>query len=580
MKNRKKTVLLLISVCLIAVLSTFAGDVILRYIQDYANAPFTQEKFYNGDQAGVLSAAPIFAVTPENEKHPDLAPYQLGWLREEDAQNEAQAKRIENAGYHIFTEDDCNAFYDLLQRMRFRPLNGIRSYLTHRRINAKNIVAEFKLRVFFCYYKDDPVPMLSTALTADDSRPLEFGEIFKVGKKTYLAGSFPAVENGKRKEHSNYTPYSVFEIEQSEALTALLQNKDRYSGGEADRVSRYTPYMSAYSLPIALLIELGFFALALGLVLMSDFRLKTRLFFVAAMFLVTLCTTLVFVLQAEYKGMFRPSVFTDSSDLLTFETMFSDVSEETLKLYEDKPTFLKTPYRLSFADGGTFLAPEEYGENGSQAPQIYARDDWRSYHFSKADIEEFSAQLEKLSFRPVGGFRNMLAAALMSDRNAFAYFERNGYANALYTSFFEGEEPYYPGVVFRGQFFRVFGRTYLIAQYRIDQKLSSALNSSLWERNTVCFSVFEVEESEALTQLLAKEKDYRGEGPYAVAFYSWFPHNWVKGEVIFFIVLALIVVIIDRRRREKQKRREAARYNEPEKKEDQSWKNHQLDQHK
>ena len=206
-------------------------------------------------------------------------------------------------------------------------------------------------------------------------------------------------------------------------------------------------------------------------------------------------------------------------------------------------------YRLQFVNDGGSLTPEEY--DGDPAKK-YAQPDWRSNYFSKADVEEFDWLLRQLTYRPVGGAKNIWLAARITNKNAFGYFVRDS-INELEAYYFE-DEPCWPCVVWEGQFFTLGGRTYLLAWFRENRELGAALSAEYRQKDAAnrSFSVFEIEPSEALDRLTQKADDFRGEPSENRdnAYYRWFPSGWVKGEAAVFALAALAVLFDWKRRKD------------------------------
>ena len=571
MKKKTKRLLVVAAAFIAAAAITVCADILVQYRQNYAAAPYV-----NTDPAVSLTADALLFETPDDDVTPERAPYLLGWLRDEDivlmqehfyfesgtqakdARTDAEAALIGNAGYHIFTTDENTAFDALLRKMRFRPLNGFQNIRMHRKVSASNFVASFRLRSFYVSseYSDTPGYM-----SLGNEKMLR-GEIFTAGRHTYLAGCFavgsylnestglyepnPAVTDSRGPMTANNMQYSLFEIEPSAALDELLRQKETFAGGKNERISRYVPYYPARSAKTALTVE--FAALLLALLLLFTRRKKTavRLLALLAAFAVTVGSTLALTLAGEYKGLFRPSVYTNAKDPLTFADLFSDISQTKLASYDEKTVVVS--HRLQFAGDGTSYTPEEFTE---QTAQIYARPDWRKYHFSKADVEEFAGLLRQLTYRPVGGVKNIWLASQITDKNAFGYFVRDD-LNELEAYYFE-DEPCWPCVIWEGQFFTVGGRTYLLAWFRTDRELGAALSARYRQKDAVnrSFSVFEIEPSAARTRLLEKQADFRGEPAENRdnAYYRWFPADWLKGEAAVFALTALAVLIDQRRRK-------------------------------
>lgn len=452
MKKTTKHILFVAAAFIVLSLVTVCADVLVQYRQNYAAAPYV-----NADPSAVLTADDLLFQTPEDDATPERAPYLLGWLRDEnvelygqwhyrvtglkarDARTEAEAELIEEAGYHLFTTEENTAFDALLRQLRFHPLKGIQNLLTHRKADKHNFVASFRLRTFYGGSEYDSEFSSLTPITLID-RKITRGEIFTVGDKAYLAGCFsvgsiynettgffdenPAVQkNGRYK--ANPEQYSLFEIEPSDARTELLAQKGTFRGGENERVSRYAPFYPQYSAKIALLIETALFGLALLLLLTREKKPAVRLLSLLAAFILIACGTLTVVLHGDYMAMFRPSVYTNAQDnLFSFDELFSDVSQELLDYYKQESEWqpvITVSHRLQFVEGGTSVTPEEYGENGEKAAEIYAYPNWRSNHFSKADVDEFAGLLRELKYLPVKGVKSVLTAARMTDKNAFGF---------------------------------------------------------------------------------------------------------------------------------------------------------------
>jgi len=568
MKKIRKPVLIAASVFLAAVLITVCADFFVQYRQNYAAAPYV-----NTDPA-------VKDVTP------DRAPYLLGWLRDEDvplygnwkyrisgvkaqdARTDAEAELIENAGYHIFTTEENTTFDSLLRQLRFRPLKGMKNILTHRKIGKNNFVASFRLRTFFSESEYDDAFSSLISITLMD-RKIRRREIFTVGNKVYLAGCFrvgsiyneekdiyeenPAVHNSRGELTANNEQYSLFEIEPSESLDALLSQRELFAGGKNERISRYAPYTPERSAKIALLIETAVFLLSLLLILTRNKKLSVRLLSLLAAFAVTVCGTLAVVLNGEYKALFRPCVYNaeDGDNLYYFDEIFSDVSQELLDHYNegDWQPIVSVSHRLQFAHDASSYTPEEFS---GQTALIYAEADWRSRYFSKADVDEFAGLLRELKYRPVKGVKGLLTAARMTESNAFGYFVREHSVNILEDSYFE-DEPCFPCAVWDGQFFRTGGRTYLLASFRMDPDLGRALDAKYRQGYGFnrSFAVFEIAEGDALNRLLEKQDDFRGE-PLENrdnAYYRWFPSGWVTDEAVLFALLALYILIDHKKNR-------------------------------
>lgn len=583
MKKTKKYLLILIFSFLVIAAVTVCADFFVQYRQNYAAAPYV-----NTDPAVTLTADELFFETPEEDVTPERAPYLLGWLRDEDAQlygqwhyrviglkardarTEAEAELIEDAGYHIFTTEENSAFDALLRQLRFRPVKGMYNLLTHRKADKHNFVASFRLRTFYGESEYDEENSSLLPITLID-RKITRGEIFTVGDKTYLAGCFsvgsiyneatgffeenPAVQkNGRYK--ANPGQYSLFEIEPSEALTKLLAQKETFRGGENERVSRYAPFYPQHSAKLALLIETALFGLAILLLLTRKKKLAVRLLSLLAAFALTVGGTLAVVLHGDYKALFRPSVYTNAEDnLFSFDELFSDVSQELLDHYREEGDWypvVTVSHRLQFAHGGMSVTPEEFGENGEKAAEIYAQSDWRKNYFSKADVDEFAGLLRELKYIPVKGVKSVLTAARMTDNNAFGFFVREHGVNVLESSYFE-DEPCWPCAVWRGQFFTTGGHTYLLASFRMDEDLGASLSAKYRQDGGInlSFAVFEIAPGDALDRLLEKQDDFRGDPPKAWgnAYYTWFPSGWVIGETVLFALLALYILIDHKKNR-------------------------------
>ncbi len=567
MKKTVKRVLIAVILFLITALITVCADLSVQYLQNYAAAPYVQ-----ADPSAALPAEELMCVPPEREVTPERPPYLLGWLRDEDivlaheigyfragvqakdARNEAEAALIENAGYRIFTTEENTAFDSILRGLSLRPVSGFRNILIHRRLNRRNFVASFRQRTFFGRSEIDG-PDDAPGYDAPEAGKMLRGEIFTAGGKTYLAGCFAVgsilnEETGLYETNPkavNNMQYSLFEIEPSAALEELLRQKETFAGGENERISRYTPYYPERTAKTALTVEFALLLLALLMLLTWNKRLAVRLTALLAAFAVAAGGTLALTLAGEYKALFRPSVYTDAKESLTFDDLFSDISQTKLSWYEKKEVVVS--HRLQFVNDGTSLTPEEY--DGDPAKK-YAQPDWRQRFFSKADVEEFAGLLRQLTYRPAGGVKNILLAARITNKNAFGYFVRDS-LNELEAYYFE-DEPCWPCVVWAGQFFTVGGRTYLLAWFREDRALGAALSAEYRHQDGVnrSFSVFEIEPSEALDRLVEKADDFRGEPSENRdnAYYChWFPAGWLKGEAAVF-ALAALAVLLSRKKRE------------------------------
>lgn len=275
---------------LIAFLLVISGTLVLDILKEdkeyFKESPYRQFYADPANEGRILTYDDLFFVSSLNAPvytvgSSGISKEQMAAIQARDAEAGDNTEETQDP-LCIYSQEEMIAFQKLLQKLTFRPVEGMKNVLLSRFSNHRNSIAVFQLS--YRYYSGDlepyqdiigMVPAYTAAIVGQTDR-VEGGMIFScrghLYLNAYLVPRSEYHEKMKMEVPAVWDEYqAVFEILPSDALDELLAQRELYESGIDESETGMRPLLRK-----TLILEAKVFAVILLLTSLYEIGRKLK----------------------------------------------------------------------------------------------------------------------------------------------------------------------------------------------------------------------------------------------------------------------------------------------------------------